>query len=235
MLGRLIGVRLSRGYGLVKKLALLALLVVGTANSSFGGNCQAGSLATYMAPGFTCTVGSLTFSSFSYTGTATNSAPVSAGQITVVPTGTSLLLEGPWTAGAGQSIDSVITYSVTSSGAVITGVDVSMLGLNIVQGGDISVSASALGNGTLLALLNYAQSGGLSTSSSAGFDPVTSAQISTNIDLTGNNGQADLTYVDDQWIPAATTPEPASMLLMGSGLLIVALLWRRRRSRNPSV
>ena len=217
---------------MTRKLLLLVSLVLGSACLGWGGNCQAGSLASYMAPGFSCTVGSLSFSSFSYTGTGTNATAVSASQITVVPNGNSLLLEGPWNAGPGQSLDSIITYTVTASGAVISGVDVSMLGFNTVQGGLISVSASALGNGTLLALLNYAQSGGLSTSSMAGFDPVQGAQISTNISLNGNNGQADLSDVDNEWFPAPTTPEPASMLLLGSGLVIVALFWRRRRSHS---
>lgn len=217
---------------MAREFLFVWVLVLGSACMGWGGSCQTGSLAAYMAPGYSCSAGSLTFSNFSYTGTATNSAPVSASEITIVPSGDSLLLEGPWSAGAGQSLDSVITYTVAATGAVISGVDVSMLGFNAVEGGLISVSASALGNGTLLALLNYAQSGGLSTSSTAGFDPVQGAQISTNISVTGNNGQADITYVDNEWIPEATTPEVASMLLFGSGLMVVAFLWRSRRSHT---
>lgn len=219
-----------------RKLLIIWVLVLGSACRSWAGSCQAGSLAAYMAAGFACTAGSFTFSNFSYTSSATNAVPISPSQITVTPSGDSLLLQGSWSAGVGQSLDSVITYTVVSgTGVVISGVDVSMLGFNAVEGGLISVTASALGNGTLLALLNYAQSGGLSTSSTAGFDPVTGAQISTTISVTGNNGQADLTYVDNQWIPAAATPEAASMLLFGSGLVGITLLWRRRRTQTRSV
>jgi len=185
-----------------------------------------------MTPGFTCTEGPLTFSSFSYAGSGTNAASVSATQITVTPSGESLLLEGPWNAGVGQSQSSVITYTVSGSGVVISGVNVSMLGFNAMEGGQISVTASALGNGTLLALLNYAQSAGLSISSTAGFDPVTGAQISTTISVTGNNGQADLSYVENQWIPTSATPEAASALLFGLGLAGLALLWRRAGTRH---
>ena len=216
---------------MARKLLFLWVLVLGSACMGWGGSCQTGSLAAYMAPGFSCTLGSLTFSTFFYTGTATNSTPLSASQITVTPTGTSLLLEGPWSAGLGQSTDSIINYTVTGSGAVLTGVDISMLGFSIVEGGVISVSSTALGDGTLLALLNYAQSGGLSTSSSAGFDAVPGLQMTTNISLTGDNGQADLSYIDDDWTPLSTTPEAASMLLFGSGLAGVVLLLRRHRSR----
>src|SRR5215471_341325 len=113
---------------MARRLLCLTIFVLGGACLAWGGSCETGSLAAYMAPGYTCTLGTLTFSNFSYTGTATNATPVSASQITIVPTGTSLLLQGPWTAGPGQSIDSVITYNVTGTGVILTGVDVSMLG-----------------------------------------------------------------------------------------------------------
>ena len=211
---------------------ILAVLMLACTCRSWAGSCQSGSLAAYMTPGFTCTEGSLTFSSFSYAGSGTNAASLSATQITVTPSGESLLLEGPWNAGVGQSLSSVITYTVSGSGVVISGVDVSMLGFNAMEGGQISVSASAFGNGTLLALLNYAQSEGLSTSSAAGFDPPTGAQISTTILVTGNNGQADLSYVENQWIPTPATPEAASALLFGLGLAGLTLLCRRAGTRH---
>jgi len=53
--------------------------------------------------------------------------------------------------------------------------------------------------------------------------------MSTTVSLTGNNGLADLSYVDNEWIPTPATPEAASMLLLGTGLVGIALLWRRHR------
>jgi hypothetical protein len=233
----------------MKKALLLVTLLLVTSSMGWAGACSSGSLADYIGLGSTgCTIGDKTFNDFAYS--KAGIFPIRSAEIGVTPCpsmfcgniGVPLSEEGfvlnaAWQVLAGQTLDSTITYSVTSTASIV---DAFLLGvgMGVATAGLVTV-AETLSNGALLPTIGAR---GLPTSSgSVTFPGVKSLTATEGIGLTGGDGVARISVVANAFsqgvseptnaVSQSQVPEPASKLLFSSGLL--ALGWYvRRRKRN---
>jgi hypothetical protein len=224
----------------MKRALWVAALVMGLSSLAEAGavpavTCSLGTLTTYLASGFSCTIGSVTFSNFGYSGTAFGGATaVPSDGITVTPltdTESGFQFEAPWSASAGQGENSAITYTVTVSGGDIVDLVLSMAGFGVANGGDVSIGETSVT--PPLSLLVFDNLMGMQTSDTITGLSLTSLTLVKNIAVSGNNGVATLSIVDNEFsftLTHSRTPEPASILLFGAGLVAVAGYFRRRHA-----
>lgn len=220
---------------MARKLLLVIGLVIGTSSLGLAGACGVGTLATYTAGSFSCTIGSLTFSNFSYSsGSFGGAVAIPSAGVSVTPqTGAEAGFQftAPWVASAGQGVDSTITYTVTATGTSITDLLLSMAGFGFTDGGDVSVAETSAA--PLISLLVFSNSTGTVPSASTTFSGVGSLTVTKDIAVAGNGGTAHLSVVNNEF-STSSVPEPASMLLLGSGLIGLAGFVRRRRTGRSS-
>lgn len=218
----------------MKTVALSLLVVLACGLTAFGSDCIVTSYNNYI--GTTCGINDLTFNNFSYSTAGTN--PMPASSITVNPINTpnnpGFLFNAPWGAGAGQTQDSLIGFTVTAPTAEITDLSLSMFGAGVIGTGQVSVAETYCAGdtfadlcahgteGTLLTLLN---SGTSILTASATFGPVKIVDVYKDIELLGGTGgsAALISGVSNQF----STPEPGSLVLFGSGIVGLAGVMRR--------
>jgi hypothetical protein len=218
------GTRESEGDEM-RKLILLVLVMFGLSSVGMAGACGVGTMASYL--GTSCTIGSLTFSNFSYSSASFGGATaVPAAGVTVTPiTGSEVgfEFEAPWIVSSAQGLDSTIDYTVTGP---ITDLILSMAGYGITDGGDVSVAETSAT--PPLSLLVFDNSTGSLASDSVTGLSLTTLTVTKDIAVLGNGGTAGLSIVNNEF-STGSVPEPASMLLLGSGLLALAGYARRRK------
>jgi hypothetical protein len=217
--------------------------------------CQTGQMSMYDVSGFSCTLGGILFSNFSY---ANTNPPPTDSQVTVVPTtdtagDVTLQFDGAFTAGAGDSMSISIAYSAMASSPIMTGQSLAMTGFGQSGNGSVDVGESVCLGGTFAKTGQCGGSGvdsisvydfsstDMRTFDSVAFDPAQSQisvvkNIALNGGTTGTNASATVSEVFNTTGTSGggggpgggPVPEPDSMVMMGSGLLVVALAWRRR-------
>jgi hypothetical protein len=203
------------------RAAVLTSLIFGLSSVAFTSTCTVGIVASYL--GTSCTIGDLafTFSSHAYTGSASGGAtaiPASGVDVTPLTSQGELGFQfaAPWAASGGQAQDSGIVYTVTANTGSITDLFLSLGIVGITFGGTVSVTETAASPPISLSVFD-SESGGKFTDSISGLS-IASIVVTNEVALNANGGSISLSEADNSYsTPAA--PEPASVLLLGTGLL----------------
>jgi PEP-CTERM motif len=217
--------------------------------------CTSQSMSVYDASGFSCMLGGLTFSNFSFSNT---DPPPTDAQVTVVPTTDSsgdvtLEFDGAFSAGAGESMSVSISYLVMAASPVMTGESLAMTGFGQSGNGSVDIGESVCLAGAYLSTGQCTGTGSdsisvydysatdMRTFDSVAFSPAESEidvvkNIAINGGTTGTNASATVSEVFNTTGTSGgggsggggPVPEPNTMVMLGSGLLVAALAWRRR-------
>jgi hypothetical protein len=224
----------------MKKIALSLLAVLVCGLSAFASDCIVSSYDQYLGPGFSCGIGDKTFQNFSYSTGGTNQMP--ATSITANPINTpfnpGFLFNAPWGAQSGQTQSSMIGFTVTVNpgGNLINDVSLYMFGAGVLGTGQVSVAETYCAGDTFADSCAHGTEGTLNTllnsstsilHDSATFNPVSIVDVIKDIELVGGgNGSAALVSgVQNQF---SEVPEPGSLVLLGSGILGLAGVVRRK-------
>lgn len=229
----------------MKKLIFVCGLIVSFCSFGFSTSiptCTMGTLSTYMSLASTgCSVGTLAFSDFTFAGSAQGTGsivPVASG-IGVTPrtTGTNnfgFLFNAALTPNTGQSQDVAINFLVSSMAGTANITDSAFSAVaNAGASGMASESVTECLGGMLPAC-----SGGSTASLNVNPAHLTASNtfagttmVGVGTDISANQG-GTISGELAQFSTGATgvTPEPASLLLFGTGALGLALLIRRKRA-----
>ena len=237
----------------MKKLICVTFLLLQSffVSPSSAALCSSGPLASYLSAGFSCTIGSLDFSTFTVLEQPTATVPFTSliiNPITSAPNEFGLQFIVNQNASAGSSFEQLIAYRVGGIGSSINRNTLSFTGASAT--GDASVSAleqkcldgvfAGLDGvsgctGTALNLAVLALEGfPLDPPAFEDFSPVAFLSVVSDIAVDGGlAGAAALTSATNLFrtAPAVAVPEPASGALVALSLTLLLAMRRRAASR----
>ena len=228
---------------LQSKVLMLFACVILLAGAGFAGPCTMAPLSTYLSP-FSCDIGDKTFSNFGWSPTSTGGAAVIlASDVEVNPIGppppSGFLFTFAGFAGANQTQDALLGYTVTAHGALITDASLTMFGAGFLGDGSVTIFedlcsddfwSNGCAHGTIFHLSTCLNSLCDQITDHIDFPGEQFIDVRKDIELNGGtSGSAFLSGVQ-QLYSEGTTPEPGSIVLFGSAVLGLAGLLRRKRS-----
>jgi len=227
----------------MKNVLLLVALMLVMSSLGWAGACGTATMATYDAPGFSCTIVDKTFSNFAYSDSAFGGASaVPDSGVNVIPcngnTGASqcvlympageegFVFTAPWSAtsvaGVGAGSDSAIGYKITTTGGVVDALNL-FAGFGYTGTGLVTVAETG---SAFAGSLSLADPTGTPSFTSVTFAPVSSMTVTKDIQVnSGTNGSAFLSVVENGW---SQVPEPRTVALFAVGLLGLVGAARRR-------
>jgi hypothetical protein len=229
----------------MKKTLLLITLVLATSSLGRAGSCSSAPLSTYIAKGFSCTetingidgLRTLKFSGFK----ETIGPPPGTLSVTVLPNGFEF---GKFSVGKGQVEDFSLDYVVSG--------DLDAIALDIEKFG---ITGNGTGKGAILGTENIAvpcgkphcrgshflgsinvydntRRGTLSSATLILPEVTGPFTLEKDLVLSGRIGSNSTASVGELSNEFNTVPEPASMILFGTGLLALGGYIRRRLPKN---
>jgi hypothetical protein len=220
----------------MKKMLLLTLSIsVATAVSASAGTCVSDPLSIYDASGFSCTLGTLTFSDFTYAQNGFGGAsvpPDSSVDVATVTSGfgsdTGLEFSADWTVTPGELEHPTISFDVsTANPPGLTDMYLQAVG-GFAGNGSASVTEDTITPSE--SLFTAFAAGTDIPNDSVSFPPVGSLSINGEISLVGGSGMAgsNISNVYSLFSEGtAMTPEPSLTLLCLCALGIVPLARRK--------
>ncbi len=231
----------------MKKVLLLVFMFTLASAAGAAPLCQSDTLDVYLAQGYACQIGELTFSNFGYTPTGNpsdNALPASSVAVDVIsrPGNMGFRFNGGWAVdGSGLMLDSLITFEVTgpvirSLHLIFNGSAPSLTDPGTELTGSAHVTEQYCLGGSLtdgcqggtIGQLHVTTSAGGTFARSAYFAPVTTLTLSKDINTSsGSDGWANISDVTNTF--DYDVPEPISLLLAATGLIGLGFLRRRRK------
>jgi hypothetical protein len=209
--------------------------------------CPVSTYDNYLGNGFSCTIDDKAFSNFSYSASASGGAAlIPPSGVAVVPVTTlndpGFLFTGGFGVISNQTQDELFgfTVRVNLGGNPIDDITLLQIGSAFTGTGSASIAESVcLGdtfangclNGTIVQLSTVDNSTLVKLSDHLTFAPVRVIDVVKDLELFGGpNGSAFVSGVENQFSEVAT-PEPGSLLMLGTGIVGLAGVLRRKQDK----
>jgi PEP-CTERM motif len=205
----------------------LALATIFGAAHAQAGPCPAMPTASsvYTAAGFSCTVGPLTFSSMSISPSTTGDGTVGPISVTPVPDGLALSFSAAASAPPPSTADITWLYVVTST------VPITDAGLSLVGSGTGGATVTLDETLSPIGVKLHVADPGPGIDAATIDPPVSKLSVAKDLEIVAMpSGSVGVASIIDNTFSFSTIPEPATLAVLGAGLVGLGLA--RRRNRN---